>query len=113
MARCVGIGVLFAIGGSFVVAPLLALVWQFPIPFSGMESGPRAAVHSLSAVVFYGRIGGFLVLGILGAAAGAVASKVAGTDRRRAWKLAVAFALGVDVAAACALYVMNWVVRGM
>jgi hypothetical protein len=96
MARCIWIGVLSAIADSFLVAPLLALVYKFPIPFSGMERGPSAAVHSLFAVAFYGVLGGFVVLGVLGAAAGAVASKVAGADRHRAWKLALVFGLAAE-----------------
>jgi hypothetical protein len=105
--------VLSAIVGSFLVAPLLALVYQFPIPFSGMESGPGAAVKSLFAVAFFGVLGGFVVLAILGAVAGVVASKVAGADRRRAWKLALGFGLVADLVAACALFAMDLVSPGM
>jgi hypothetical protein len=113
MARCIWIGLLSAVAGSFLVAPLLALVYKFPIPFSGMESGPVAAVRSLFAVAFYGVFGGFVVLGVLGAAAGGIASKVAGADPGRAWNLAVAFGLGVDLAAACALYVAGFISPGL
>jgi hypothetical protein len=62
---------------------------------------------------FNGVLGGFVVLGVLGAAAGAVASKVAGADRHRAWKLALVFGLIADFAAACALYVMDLISPGM
>jgi hypothetical protein len=113
VARCVWIGVLSAIAGSFLVSPLLALVYKFPIPFSGMESGPSAAVRSLFAVAFYGVFGGFVVLGVLGAAAGVVASIAAGADRHRAWKLALAFGLAADSAAAGALYVADLISPGM
>jgi hypothetical protein len=54
MARCILIGVVSAIVGAFLVAPLLALVYRFPIPFSGMESGPGGALRSPFAVAFYG-----------------------------------------------------------
>jgi hypothetical protein len=113
MARCVWVGVLSAIAGSFLVAPLLALVYRFPIPFSGMESGPSAAVRSLFAVAFYGVLGGFVVLGVFGAAAGVVASRVAGADPRRAWKLALAFGLAADFVAAGALYVADLISPGL
>jgi hypothetical protein len=113
MARCVWIGVLSAIAGSFLVAPLLALVYNFPIPFSGMKSGTSVAVRSLFAVAFYGVLGGFVVLGVLAAAAGVVASRVAGADRHRAWKLALVFGLAADFAAAGALYVADLSSPGM
>jgi hypothetical protein len=113
MSRCIWIGVLSAIAGAFLVAPLLALVYKFPIPFSGMESGPAAAIRSLFAVAFYGTFGGFVVLGVLGAVGGVIASKLAGADRGRARKLAVAFGLGADLAAACALYVADLISPGL
>ena len=113
MTRCVWIGMLSSIAGSFLVAPLLALVYKFPIPFSGMESGPIAVVRSLFAVAFYGVLGGFVVLGLVGAAAGALASRVAGTERHRASKLALAFGLATDFAAAGALYVADLISPGL
>jgi hypothetical protein len=113
MLRCVWIGALSAIAGSFLVAPLLAMFYEFPIPFSGMESGLDAAVRSVFAVAFYGVFGGFVVLGLLGVVAGVVASKVAGADRRRAWKLALAFGLAADFAAAGALFVADMISPGL
>jgi hypothetical protein len=113
MARCIGIGALSAIAGSFLVAPLLALAYKFPIPFSGMESGPGAAVRSLWAVAFYGALGGFAVLGLLGAAAGALASKAAGANRHQAWRLAVGLGIAADLACAGALYVLDLISPGL
>jgi hypothetical protein len=54
LARCILICVVSAIAGAFLVAPVLALVYQFPIPFAGMESGPGGALRSPFAVAFYG-----------------------------------------------------------
>jgi hypothetical protein len=113
MARCVWIGMLSAIADSFIMAPLLALIYKFPIPFSGMESGPSAMVSSLFAVAFYGVMGGFVVLGVLGAIAGVAARKVAGENRDRAWKLAVVFGLAADFVAACVLYLADLISPGM
>jgi len=113
MARCILIGVLSAIAGAFLIAPLVALVYQFPIPFSGMKSGPGAAVRSLFAVAFYGAIGGFVVLGALGAAGGAIASKVAGADRSRGGKLAAALGLGAALAAESALLLADLISPGL
>jgi hypothetical protein len=78
-----------------------------------MVSGPDAALRSLFAVFFYGILGGFVVLGGLGAVAGVIASKVAGKDPSRAWKLAIAFGLGADFIAAGALYVMDMISPGL
>ena len=86
----------------FFVAPFLALVYKFPILFSGMESGPSAMLGSVSAVAFYGIMGGFVILGVLGAAAGAIASKVVGANRHRAWKIAVVLGLTANFASGCA-----------
>jgi hypothetical protein len=102
-----------AIGGSFLVAPLLALVYKFPIPFAGVLSGPGAMLSAVFAVAFYGVFGGFVILGLLGAGAGAIASKAAGANRNRASKLAILFGLAADVAAACALYVADLISPGM
>ena len=43
-----------------------------------MESGPNAVLRSLFAVAFYGAMDGFVILGLLRAAAGAIAGAVGG-----------------------------------
>jgi hypothetical protein len=77
-----------------------------------MESGPSAILGSVFAVAFYGIMGGFVILGVLGAAAGAIASKVAGANRHRAWKIAVVLGLAADFASGCALYVTDLISPG-
>ncbi len=58
---------------AFPCAALLALVWQFPVPFSGFEHGSAAVPHAMYAVFFYGIMGGFPLLGVLGGIGGAMA----------------------------------------
>jgi hypothetical protein len=116
MVRCIWIGALTAIFGAFLVAPLLALVYKFPIPLHGMnamKSGIWAAACTPFAVAYYGVLGGFVILGVLEAAAGVIAFKMAGADRSRAWKLSVALGLGADLVAACALFVADLISPGL
>jgi hypothetical protein len=71
-------GALTAVIGALPIAALCALVYRFPIPFSGYESGPQAAVHCVMAVVMYGVfLGGFIVLAALGAVLGWLAAYLA------------------------------------
>jgi hypothetical protein len=77
MGRAANVGGIAAVVGAIPVAFLCALVYRFPIPFSGYESGPGAAMRSLFAALMYGVfMGGFVVLGVLGAGFGALASRL-------------------------------------
>ncbi len=76
--------VLFAFPG----AVLLVSVWRFPIPFAGYRSGPGYVVEALFAAGFYIIIGGFVVLGVLGAFAGLVARTLRPEDEREQKRLA-------------------------
>ncbi|MFO1484541.1 MAG: LamG domain-containing protein [Verrucomicrobiaceae bacterium] len=58
---------------AFPVAFLVALFWRLPIPFGKYESGIEGAGKSWFAVLFYGAVGGFALLGIWGAIGGAIA----------------------------------------
>jgi len=56
---------------TFPLAALIALLYRFPLPFVGYESGVDAVVPALYAVYFYGVwLGGFVIVGVFGAAAG-------------------------------------------
>ena len=65
-------GALLGLGLAFPTAWVVALVFRFPVPFVGYVHG-RDAPLALSAVVFYGLLGGFVVVGGLGALVGTVA----------------------------------------
>jgi hypothetical protein len=76
MRRAAKVGAVAAIIGAFPVSAFCALMYRFPIPFAGYESGPGAAMRSLVAILLYGiGMGGFIVLAVLGAGLGAIASR--------------------------------------
>ena len=55
---------------SFPLAAGSALLFRFPIPLAGYQSGVNAVIPSLIAVGIYGLLGGFPLLAIVGGAAG-------------------------------------------
>jgi hypothetical protein len=82
MKRIVTLGVSMAIVAIFPVAALTALVYRFPIPFCEYASGLSAVPMSFLAVLFYGMLGGFPALGIIGGLCGFV---IASISIRRKW----------------------------
>ena len=100
-----------AVLGAFPVAALVALVFRFPIPFSGYGSGPEAVLPSLVAVLFYGALfGGFLLLAVLGAVGGLIACFIGKHDGKRTFRLTWAFALLVDLLAMLTLAVLDKII---
>lgn len=63
---------LYAILFMFPAAGLVALVLRFPIPLGGTVSGPSGVWDAMLATILYGLAGGFLVVPILAAGAGAL-----------------------------------------
>jgi hypothetical protein len=59
------------------LAALVALVFRFPIPFSGYSSGPKAMVAAMFAAFFYGLLGGVLVQAVAGCLGGLAAYSLA------------------------------------
>ncbi len=76
-------GALWSIGMAFPIAAAMALVYRFPIPFAGYRSGVDAIIPAMIAVIVYGILGGFVVLGIAGAIAGLITGFLPGTRRTR------------------------------
>jgi hypothetical protein len=108
MIRAAVIGACAAIVLTFPIAALTALVYRFPIPFGGYASGPSAVPLSLAAVAFYGvAMGGFVVVGLLGFAAGVVAERVARANRKPVVKMTVLFALLLALLAVFALAILD------
>jgi len=85
-------GMLWAVGLAFPLAAICALVYRFPIPFAGYESGLAAMPLALVATVFYGILGGFPALMAAGALGGAAAYSIGQPDRQRVRWLTVTFA---------------------
>jgi hypothetical protein len=101
-------GVCAAIVLTFPIAALMALIYRFPVPFGGYMSGPSAILLSQGAVVFYGvAMGGFVVVGLLGFAAGVVADRVARANGKPVVKTTVLFALLVAFLAVFALAILD------
>lgn len=107
MMRAMLIGAVIATLGAFPVAALVALVFRFPIPFSGYESGFQAVIPSLFAVCFYGLLGGFVVLPCLGAMAGFLAHRSGSSDNKVILYRTLGFALVADLLAAMTLAVWD------
>jgi len=85
-------GALWAVALAFPLAAVCALLYRFPVPFAGYETGPAAVPGALVAVAFYGVLGGFPVLLAAGALGGAVAYVVGRPDAQRVRRLALAVA---------------------
>jgi len=59
-----------ALAASFPAAGLLAMLFRFPIPFSGYATGISAVIPAMIAVIFYGICGGIVVQAVMGLVAG-------------------------------------------
>ena len=74
---------MLAIAFSFPLAGLCALLYRFPVPFAGYQSGVDWILIAMFASVFYGLLGGFVVLALGGYIGGLVAISLGkGNDRR-------------------------------
>lgn len=101
------IGPLVAIGGAFPAAGLVALIYGFPIPFRGKEQGVEAVGFAMAAVLFYGVLGGFVVLAVLGLLAAGIADAVGRGNPARTILLTVVFALSASLLCAVSLAVLD------
>ena len=99
MKQSITTGAIAALAGMFPTAFFLALIWKFPIPFYGMASGFEGAFQTPFAVLFYGILGGFVVVPGLGAIAGALAFRVAHGDVAKSKKLSIIFGVICSIAA--------------
>jgi len=92
------------------MAALCALVFRFPIPFAGYESGIAAVPRALLAAVFYGVLGGFVVLAVGGYAAGAIAVVKAGNDVTKTFRLTLAYSVLISFAGVLLLAVLDKII---
>ncbi len=90
MGRLMFRGAVYAIVGAFLAAPLVGLVYGFPIPFRGKVHGLEAVVPSVLAVIFFGLLGGFIALGLMGAMGGAAAHYLSGGEPTKGKRLTTA-----------------------
>lgn len=93
LASAVLRGALWAVALAFPLAALCALLYRFPVPLVGYETGPEAIPGALLAVVFYGVLTGFFpALLAVGALGGAAAYALGKPDAQRVRRLALTFA---------------------
>lgn len=100
-------GAFWCVFFTFPSAVLLVSIWRFPIPFVGYRSGFYHAGHALFAAGFYVIIGGFVVLGVLGAFAGMVAHTLRPDDEREQKRLARIVTAVIALAAATLLAALD------
>lgn len=96
MIRSILSGVLGAVGGIFPLAALVALLYRFPFPFAGYRGGWAAAMDAPKAAHFYLLLGGYLVVALVGTAAGVAAWRCSKGTNKAGWRLAVPLALAGD-----------------
>ena len=85
-------GALWAVPLAFPLAALCAVLYRFPVPFGGYQSGVATVPHVLLAVLFYGLLGGFPALLAAGALGGVAAYVLGRPDERRVRRIGVALA---------------------
>lgn len=83
---------LWAVALAFPIAAICALLYRFPVPFAGYETGLTAVPGAFLAVVFYGLLGGFPVLLAAGGLGGAAAHTLAHPNAQRVRRLTLTFA---------------------
>jgi hypothetical protein len=110
LLRAALLGALLTVGLVFPAAMLLALVYRFPVPFVGYESGVAAVPHAVVATAFYGAFGGFPLLGLAGAAAGVLIHRSAARSGTRPLPRTCAVAAAIAFAAALTLSVLDKVI---
>jgi hypothetical protein len=104
-------GAIWAVAATFPIAAVTALVYRFPVPLVGYLSGIIAVIPALIAVLIYGiLLGGFILLGLLGAIGGFVAGTIIRQDRRRCTWVTGAWALLVATAGVVTLAVLDKII---
>jgi hypothetical protein len=107
--------------GIFPAAVLIGMAFRFPIPFDGYVGGwaalredpwalPLVPWWIVQGVAFYVAFGGFLVLIPLGAVGGLVGARLARSRPERAGRYVLGIALGIDLAAAGLLSVLELII---
>ncbi|MUM23494.1 hypothetical protein FZI91_17560 [Mycobacterium sp. CBMA271] len=100
--RCAVIGSVAAIGFSPIAAALTAVVYRFPVFMTGYLSGLGAVWPAMFSAVFYLVLGGFVVIGGLGSAAGIAAERLC-PERAVPYTLGAAFIIALLGALSLAL----------
>ena len=104
-------GPLQSILGTYLTAVLCAVLYRFPVPLVGYASGVDAVLPTLVAVTVYGVVlGGFVVQGLLGWAAGKLARRHGEGERRRTRWLCAAYGWAASIPGVVALAVLDKII---
>jgi hypothetical protein len=103
-------GALVTVVMAFPVAGLISLLFRFPIPMCGNASGISAVIPAMIAVLFYGILGGFLLLATIGGLTGAIISHVAVGKISLPWKKIMLACLLIDLAALFVLAILDKII---
>lgn len=103
-------GAVWCVLFSFPSAMLLVSVWRFPIPFRGYVSGLKHSGQAFLAVGFYGIIGGFVLLGVLGAIAGMITHALRPDDEQEQKRLAHIITAAIALAATTLLAALDKII---
>ena len=103
-------GAILTAGLAIPVGGFLAMVYRFPIPFAGYASGIQAVGYAMGAVIFYGVIGGFPLLALLGALSGAVVTRIKPAPLQHPWMDLLLPSLAIDFVLLFVLSVLDKII---
>ena len=101
-------GAFIALVSSYFVALLFAYTFRIPIPLAAYY-GPLGEISTYSLTVFYGIFGGFIIVPVLGAAAGLLAGRKHISSRNRR-SMIVLYSVLAGSAPVLALSVLDYVI---
>jgi hypothetical protein len=89
---------------------LVALVFRFPVPFAGYQSGLEAMLPAMVGAALYGLVGGIVVQAILGAVSGMIVYIYAPDDPTRANLFSLACGLLSALPGLLLLSILDWII---
>ena len=110
MGKGILLGATLTVVIAFPVAGLMGLLFRFPIPMCGIASGISAVIPAMIAVLFYGLLGGFPLLAVLGGLTGAIVSHMPAGEGKLPWKRIMLPCLLIDLAALFVLAILDKII---
>jgi hypothetical protein len=110
LSRCITQGAVVAVCGSFPLAAIIALLFRFPVPFAGYQSGPDGMIAAMIGAAFYGALGGVVVQAMLGGASGIAAYGLGRGKKYATYQFSVAFGLVAALPGLLFLAVLDWII---
>jgi hypothetical protein len=110
LKRFILLGIGVTIGFSFPAAVLLGMIYRFPIPFGGYVHGYEHAFMFLLSVLFYGILGGFILLALGGATAGFVGYRIGKRNEKRTKKITILLSMLMAFLSALLLAMLDLII---